>query len=349
MGFQQCISGLVSQCDRLSIHLLISSNFYHCLPLARLPSTFPSSMVLFRVTSFNVLRIFHFSLFLFFPQAEQKFLQVQEDRRAMQQELLSVQTEVRAVGAELEKTSRTDSRYIDLVKKEHEALLLEKEMINKIKALDKAERDFFGLLSAALRESHEKERARAEKTKYWSIIGSVIGAIIGIVGSTFNNYKRMKELRAIVTESGENTQEYKALANKMVEAVLTQHSKMEEFVASITNLEHGSEADKIQLTDPLFVNHRDFNQHTETLLAALQNHSETLTRRLSEIQKQFNIHQASEVSGHVVYVGPEVEQILQKSEEKLQAEFQKNRLISAAAFAGLIVVSVLSLFLRGSS
>ncbi|CAG5118877.1 unnamed protein product [Candidula unifasciata] len=281
--------------------------------------------------------------------AEQKFLQVQEDRRAMQQELLSVQAEVRAVGAELEKTSRTDTRYIDLVKKEHEALLLEKEMTNKIKALDKAERDFFGLLSAALRESHEKERARAEKTKYWSIIGSVIGAIIGILGSTFNNYKRMKELRAIVTESGENTAQYKALADKMVQAVFAQQSKIEEFVSSVKNLEDDGDVGQIRLIDPLFVNHSDFTQHTETLLAALQNQSEALMKSLSEIQKLLSIDQASNINDHVVYVGPELEKILQKTEDKLQAEFQKNRWVSAVAFTGLITVSVLSLFLRGSS
>ena len=34
-------------------------------------------------------------------------------------------------------------------------------------------------LSACLRESHEKERERGERTKYWSIFGSIIGAAIG--------------------------------------------------------------------------------------------------------------------------------------------------------------------------
>ena len=38
-----------------------------------------------------------------------------------------------------------------------------------------------------VRDSHEKERAQAEKTKYWSIIGSIIGTCIGIVGTTIIN------------------------------------------------------------------------------------------------------------------------------------------------------------------
>ena len=52
-------------------------------------------------------------------------------------------------------------------------------------------------LSNAVRNSHEKERAQAEKTKYWSVIGSVIGACIGIIGTTINNRMRMRELRSI--------------------------------------------------------------------------------------------------------------------------------------------------------
>ena len=35
--------------------------------------------------------------------------------------------------------------------------------------------------------SHEKERAQAEKTKYWLVLGSILGACIGIVGTTINN------------------------------------------------------------------------------------------------------------------------------------------------------------------
>ena len=35
--------------------------------------------------------------------------------------------------------------------------------------------------------AHEKERAQAEKTKYWSILGSILGTCIGIIGTTINN------------------------------------------------------------------------------------------------------------------------------------------------------------------
>lgn len=55
-----------------------------------------------------------------------------------------------------------------------------------------SEREKFGLFSAGVRESHEKERTRAERTKNWSVIGSVLGALIGVMGSTYINRVRLQ-------------------------------------------------------------------------------------------------------------------------------------------------------------
>lgn len=58
-----------------------------------------------------------------------------------------------------------------------------------------SEREKFALFSAGVRESHEKERTRAERTKNWSIIGSVLGALIGVMGSTYINRVRLQVRR----------------------------------------------------------------------------------------------------------------------------------------------------------
>lgn len=63
------------------------------------------------------------------------------------------------------------------------------------------EREKFALFSAGVRESHEKERSRAERTKNWSIIGSVLGAIIGVMGSTYINRVRLQELKSLLLEA----------------------------------------------------------------------------------------------------------------------------------------------------
>lgn len=58
-----------------------------------------------------------------------------------------------------------------------------------------SEREKFALFSAGVRESHEKERTRAERTKNWSVIGSVLGALIGVMGSTYVNRVRLQVRR----------------------------------------------------------------------------------------------------------------------------------------------------------
>ncbi len=50
----------------------------------------------------------------------------------------------------------------------------EQRLMQEFRELERIERQKFSLLSAAVRDSHEKERAQAEKTKYWSVIGSVV-------------------------------------------------------------------------------------------------------------------------------------------------------------------------------
>lgn len=69
-------------------------------------------------------------------------------------------------------------------------------------SLEALERDQFALLSGAVRNSHERERLRAERTKHWSVIGSIGGAALGILGSTVVNYIRLKQIKNSIKETG---------------------------------------------------------------------------------------------------------------------------------------------------
>ena len=54
-----------------------------------------------------------------------------------------------------------------------------KKLQRNFHTAEEIERQNFLVYSSAVRLSHEKERSRAERTKYWSIIGSVTGTVIG--------------------------------------------------------------------------------------------------------------------------------------------------------------------------
>ena len=70
---------------------------------------------------------------------------------------------------------------------EFQVLKDEKQYQEEFKQYEKTERECFSALSNAVRDSHEKERAQAEKTKYWSLLGSILGTCLGIIGTTINN------------------------------------------------------------------------------------------------------------------------------------------------------------------
>ena len=54
------------------------------------------------------------------------------------------------------------------------------DLMKKQNEMENAERIAFNNFSSAIRSSHEKERSRVERTKYWSIIASVSGTILGM-------------------------------------------------------------------------------------------------------------------------------------------------------------------------
>jgi hypothetical protein len=60
---------------------------------------------------------------------------------------------------------------------------------------EQKERGSFTLLSTALKKSQQKEKIYSEKTKYWSLMGSLIGTAIGLAGSGYFNHVRMRTLQ----------------------------------------------------------------------------------------------------------------------------------------------------------
>nr|XP_057910957.1 mitochondrial potassium channel [Doryrhamphus excisus] len=101
----------------------------------------------------------------------------------------------------LDRVSREEAHYLELATLEHKLLQEERRLRTSYECTESSEREKFALFSAAVRESHEKERTRAERTKNWSIIGSVLGALIGVMGSTYINRVRLQELKGLLLEA----------------------------------------------------------------------------------------------------------------------------------------------------
>ncbi|XP_043933957.1 mitochondrial potassium channel [Protopterus annectens] len=134
-------------------------------------------------------------------EAEKEFMVSRGIVREARENLEAQQLKLKEIRDRLDRVSREDIQYLELATLEHKLLQEERRCRTAHESAEDSEREKFSLFSAAVRESHEKERARAERTKNWSIIGSVLGAVIGVLGSTYINRVRLQELKALLLEA----------------------------------------------------------------------------------------------------------------------------------------------------
>ncbi|XP_058056897.1 mitochondrial potassium channel-like [Anopheles bellator] len=129
---------------------------------------------------------------------------VQERRRHVLLELTLVRKQLQEIHIELQKSTRGEHRYVELIKEEFDVLTREKGKTEIFQIIDQEERELFSHLTAAVKTSHEKERMQANNVKYWSIIASGVGALLGIVATSINYYFRNTQFETIRKAGEEN-------------------------------------------------------------------------------------------------------------------------------------------------
>ncbi|XP_036387607.1 mitochondrial potassium channel [Megalops cyprinoides] len=134
-------------------------------------------------------------------EAEKAFMVARGMVREAHGSLEALQGRLKEVRDRLDRVSREEAHYLELATLEHKLLQEERRLRTAYENAEGAERERFSMFSAAVRESHEKERTRAERTKNWSVIGSVLGALIGVMGSTYVNRVRLQELKSLLQEA----------------------------------------------------------------------------------------------------------------------------------------------------
>ncbi|XP_007655594.1 mitochondrial potassium channel [Ornithorhynchus anatinus] len=166
-------------------------------------------------------------------EAEKVFMVARGIVREARENLEAQQMKLKEIRDRLDRVSREDIQYLELATLEHRLLQEEKRLRGAYGSAEDAEREKFSLFSAAVRESHEKERTRAEKTKNWSIIGSILGALIGVAGSTYVNRVRLQELKALLLEAQKGPA---SLQEAIREQAFSHHSQQKDLNDLITDL-----------------------------------------------------------------------------------------------------------------
>ncbi|CAI5767719.1 Hypothetical predicted protein [Podarcis lilfordi] len=312
-------------------------------------------------------------------EAEKRFMVARGIVRESRETWEAQQLKLKEIRDRLDRVSRDDIQYLELATLEHKLLQEEKRYRSTYQTAEESEREAFSLFSAAVRESHEKERTRAEKTKNWSIIGSVLGAIIGVLGSTYVNRVRLQELKALVFEAQKGPINLQEAIREQASTYNSQQRDLSDLVANLKDILQAvavtsqeatgdSPAKSTPLkTDPLLVSVREQLSYSKQMSSFL----ESLQRQLSSLEKSLG-QMAAEVQnvkrgpqptpGRKALLGPSTEGSSQtfeaedvvlelcNTERRLEAQMKRNSIYSTAFTCTVFAITfpMLYVLLKGN-
>ncbi|XP_026754045.1 mitochondrial potassium channel-like [Galleria mellonella] len=133
-------------------------------------------------------------------EAQERFMTAQERRRELGREVANIEARLKELHAEMQNTMKGDDKYLHLCTEEHKLIIQERALRSQFSDAEREERELFATMSAAVKLGHERERAHAERNKYWYIVASIFGTVLGIAGSTINNHLKMAEFRDMMEQ-----------------------------------------------------------------------------------------------------------------------------------------------------
>ncbi|KIH48736.1 hypothetical protein ANCDUO_21191, partial [Ancylostoma duodenale] len=176
---------------------------------------------------------------------------------------------------------------------------------------------------------HERERERVEKTKWWSVSASLVGAIIGIVGASIGNELRMRRIREMLPIGG-------AQMSEMARLLGEQNAKVTGFMAELRDVLKLDQLHVEQSNPSQFE-----NVSSEKIVAAIREENARLSAQMEELTRLARIEASLESDpAAVVYVGSEMERLLDQTEKKIESRMKLQTLLSVVALYAAIGVAV---------
>ncbi|NXC12252.1 CCD51 protein, partial [Corythaeola cristata] len=229
-------------------------------------------------------------------EAENVFMIARGIVREARENVEAQHIKLKEIRDRLDRVSRDDTQYLELATLEHRLLQEEKRYRAAYLNAEESEREKFSLFSAAVRESHEKERTRAEKTKNWSIIGSVLGAIIGVLGSTYVNRVRLQELKVLVLEAQKGPINLQEAIREQASSHYLQQKDLSDVIADLKNVLQTRTSQEVKEGALLTRQDRNDSIKIDSLLIPLNeqlNYTKQVSSCLGSLQQQFNSLQES--------------------------------------------------------
>ncbi|CAP26551.2 Protein CBG05768 [Caenorhabditis briggsae] len=261
---------------------------------------------------------------------ERKLSEAQLIRREKQAEINNIQSRLKEIHFDLDRTSRGEDKYLQLLTEEHQIIKKERELLSSFEGLETAEREAFHQLSMRVRSSHERERERSEKTKWWGVSASLLGALLGIAGTSIGNELRMRKIKEMLPIGS-------AQMSEMAKAIGDQNEKVAVFLTDMRKalqLEGSKSPEELQQSDVKKVSDLD------KLLTAIREENARLSQEMRELSRLAKLEAALDADPTaVVYVGSDMERLLEQTEKNIESKMKLRTLLTVVVIYTAVAVT----------
>jgi hypothetical protein len=152
---------------------------------------------------------------------------IQNERTIVQLQIANIRSDLTNLQTEIHEHRRGEPKYLELMKREYEVIQQKNKLEEHYGILDRKEREFFSHLQSKINMLHEKSRTH---TRQWGIISTIIGALLGIVGTSISAYYRNNDIRRIQRDIQLQFQEQIQQITKDTEQILSGYTNLMEFL-----------------------------------------------------------------------------------------------------------------------
>ncbi|XP_033105580.1 mitochondrial potassium channel-like [Anneissia japonica] len=255
-------------------------------------------------------------------EAENNYIQARNHVKKANIEVNEIQAKLKTIRRKLDRTPRDDPRFLEIATEEHQLLQVEKQIKDWWIQVDNKEREALDAFSAAFRETKEKQQTQEDRVKYWSLMFSLIGTCIGVIGTSIVNWRWRRELKKITGITDLDSETSKSL-NLLKEDV----SSMKAIVDSL-DLGSGTDSGFKGMSKE---QEQQLLQQKEEIKSLLKNQQAEITKELLAVKRSVAIGGGD---------GNAIEELVSNAEQKLEWEVKMSALSTVVFIYGAFALTL---------
>ncbi|XP_071960425.1 mitochondrial potassium channel-like [Antedon mediterranea] len=252
-------------------------------------------------------------------EAENYYIEARSHVKNANIEVNEIQAKLKDIRRKLDRTPRDDPRFLEIATEEHQLLQIEKKVKDWWNQVDIKERDALDAFSAAFRESKEKQQMQEDRVKYWSLMFSLIGTCIGVIGTSIVNWRWRRELKKITGITDIDSETSKSL-NRLKDDVASMKAVVDSF-----DISNGSSDIKGTRKEQ----EQNLLKQREEIKSLLMNQEAAITKELLALRKNVSI------GGRDGF-----EELVANAEQKLEWEVKMSALSTVVFIYGAFALTL---------